>query len=331
MVASLATWPSSSTTPQCPWSVYSSRHRSAMITSSCTSLRSDSRVCWTTPGNDVIATGSSMPSRTNRGAIRSSTDRWVSATRRRRAGVRRSRRSRRWGKLIAMPPARQRAFAASRRVTHCTDGSLADARSLRAWYDPRQRVPPPLRTNICPRPIALARAGAGRTRSIGRGYGRGASSRRVVREPSRWTRVVAFIVLAGLVASGLLVLMRDGGGRAGRGDGSDERPQADTAHVAYTEAVRAVWTSRVVCLPRLGARHRAQPDAARDVARTGCDRRGRGAAAPFHHTRSCGRCERPGGRDRHVWTNRVEPHCVEHRRAGPRAAGGGRVARHNPP
>ena len=50
--------------------------------------------------------------------------------------------------------------------------------------------------------------------------------------------MVAFIVLAGLVASGLLVLMRDGGGRAGRGDGSDERPQADTAHVAYTEAVR---------------------------------------------------------------------------------------------
>src|SRR5918996_1049108 len=244
MVASLATWPSSSTTPQCPWSVYSSRHRSAMITSSCTSLRSDSRVCWTTPGNDVIATGSSMPSRTNRGAIRSSTDRWVSATRRRRAGVRRSRRSRRWGKLIAMPPARQRAFAASRRVTHCTDGSLADARSLRAWYDPRQRVPPPLRTHICPRPIALARVGAGRTRSIGRGYGRGASSRRVVREPSRWTRVVAFIVLAGLVASGLLVLMRDGGGRAGRGDGSDERPQADTAHVAYTEAVRRFGQAR---------------------------------------------------------------------------------------
>ena len=41
--------------------------------------------------------GSSMPSRTNSGAIRSSTDSRVSATSRRKAGVRRSRRMRRSG------------------------------------------------------------------------------------------------------------------------------------------------------------------------------------------------------------------------------------------
>ena len=63
--------------------------------SSCTSLRNDSRVCCTTPGSELIGAGSSMPSRTNSGAIRSSIERWVSATRRRMAGVRRSRRNRR--------------------------------------------------------------------------------------------------------------------------------------------------------------------------------------------------------------------------------------------
>ena len=69
--------------------------------SSATSLRSDSRVCCTTPGRLAIGCGSSMPSRTNSGATRSSTPSRVSATSRRRAGVRRSRRSRRWGKAIA--------------------------------------------------------------------------------------------------------------------------------------------------------------------------------------------------------------------------------------
>ena len=41
--------------------------------SSATSLRSDSRVCCTTPGSELIGCGSSMPSRTNSGATRSST------------------------------------------------------------------------------------------------------------------------------------------------------------------------------------------------------------------------------------------------------------------
>ena len=69
--------------------------------SSLTSLRSDSRVCCTTPGRLAIGCGSVMPSRTNSGATRSSTVTRVSATRRRSAGVRRSRRSRRWGKATA--------------------------------------------------------------------------------------------------------------------------------------------------------------------------------------------------------------------------------------
>ena len=70
--------------------------------SSATSLRRLSRVCCTTPGSDSMATGSSIPCRTNSGAIRSSTDRRVSATSRRRAGVRRRRRMRRSGNCIAV-------------------------------------------------------------------------------------------------------------------------------------------------------------------------------------------------------------------------------------
>ncbi len=77
----------------------------------------------------------------------------------------------------------------------------------------------------------------------GRWSGRGASSRRVVRQPSHWIRVVAFIALAGLVAGSLLVLIRDGGGQAGP-DGFDQRPQPDTAHVAYTEAMRRFGQAR---------------------------------------------------------------------------------------
>jgi hypothetical protein len=72
----------------------------------------------------------------------------------------------------------------------------------------------------------------------GRWPGSGASSRRVVHEPGRWTRVVAVIALAGLVAGCLVMLVRERGGRAGRDDRFDERTPADTAHVAYSEAVR---------------------------------------------------------------------------------------------
>jgi hypothetical protein len=90
----------------------------------------------------------------------------------------------------------------------------------------------------------LIRVGSGATEELlprqaaGRWSGRGASSRRVVYQPRRWTLVVAFIAITGLVVGGLLVSIRDGGGQAGRDDGVDERSHADAAHVAYTEAVR---------------------------------------------------------------------------------------------
>ena len=143
-VASLSTSPSGSTTPQWPWSVYSSRQRSAMSTirsprrsrelgqghlddpvrgpggrslgrpwrsgtpkstrpgtpsaaSRLPSTTSEATVCWHGPGSEGSGPARSIPSRTNSGATRSSTVRVVSATSRRRAGVRRSRRSRRTG------------------------------------------------------------------------------------------------------------------------------------------------------------------------------------------------------------------------------------------
>ena len=59
-----------------------------------TSLRRLSWVCCTTPGIDTTGSDASMPSFTKSGATRSSTLRRCSATRRRSAGVRRSRRRR---------------------------------------------------------------------------------------------------------------------------------------------------------------------------------------------------------------------------------------------
>lgn len=56
--------------------------------------------------------------------------------------------------------------------------------------------------------------------------------------------MVGFIGLTGLVAGCLLMLISDGGGQAGRDRVSDERSQPDTAHVAYTEAVRRFGQAR---------------------------------------------------------------------------------------
>ena len=58
-----------------------------------------SRVCWTTPGIEPIGCGSLMPSLMNTGSTSSRGRSEVSATRARRAGVRRSRRGRATGKL----------------------------------------------------------------------------------------------------------------------------------------------------------------------------------------------------------------------------------------
>ena len=63
-------------------------------TSFLASTRSEPTVCWDWPGREPMGTGAEIPSRTKKGAIRSSTPRVVSATIRRRAGVLRSRRSR---------------------------------------------------------------------------------------------------------------------------------------------------------------------------------------------------------------------------------------------
>ena len=64
---------------------------------SAAAFTNDSRLCWTTPGIDEIGRGSVSPSRTNTGSTsrRASTE--VSATSRRRDGVRRNRRGRTTG------------------------------------------------------------------------------------------------------------------------------------------------------------------------------------------------------------------------------------------
>jgi hypothetical protein len=92
----------------------------------------------------------------------------------------------------------------------------------------------------------LIRVGSGATEELrpreaaGGWSGLGASSRRVIRQPSNWTRVVAIIALVGLMAGGLPILMRGDGGRGGRDGASNERSQAGTAHIAYSEAVRRI-------------------------------------------------------------------------------------------
>ena len=63
-------------------------------TASAAALRSESRECWTTPGREPIGRGSVSPSLTNIGRISSAGSSRVSATSRRSAGVRRSRRGR---------------------------------------------------------------------------------------------------------------------------------------------------------------------------------------------------------------------------------------------
>src|SRR4051794_25817883 len=69
-------------------------------TASAAALRSESRVCWTTPGIDETGTGSTAPSLTNIGSTSCRGRRVVSATRRRSAGVARRRRGRCVGKPI---------------------------------------------------------------------------------------------------------------------------------------------------------------------------------------------------------------------------------------
>ena len=173
----MSTTPRSSSSPQWPWSVYSSRQRSEMRmrssprlersspSATCTipsgseapdpvgSLRegtpkrttapmpSDERrlasatreatECCTTPGIEAIGTGTSIDSRTKRGAIRSSTPSDDSATSRRMTGSRRSRRNLRAGKLMAEITAAPRA------------GPFPAPRSRVLRRDPRRCAPAP--------------------------------------------------------------------------------------------------------------------------------------------------------------------------------------------
>jgi hypothetical protein len=62
-----------------------------------------------------------------------------------------------------------------------------------------------------------------------------ASSRRVVHEPGRWTRLAALVVLVGLVAGSLLILLRDG-------DPDEPRP-AEAGH-AYATAIARLGRAR---------------------------------------------------------------------------------------
>ena len=83
--------------------------------------------------------------------------------------------------------------------------------------------------------------------------GQAASSRRVVRQPNRGSRLVALVVVAGLVAGGLLVLFRDGGGYVD----PEERRQAEAARDAYSEAVMGLGRARTFAYR--GSVHAAEP------------------------------------------------------------------------
>src|SRR5512132_1584154 len=111
---------------------------------SAASLRSDSIVCWACPGIDEIGVGSSIPSFTNNGAIRSAGRTSVSRTSSRRATVRRRRRGRCSGKLIgaSVPGATDRPAVAS------------TSNPVRATLR-RSPLPPPRRKLRHPRELLL--------------------------------------------------------------------------------------------------------------------------------------------------------------------------------
>ena len=73
--------------------------------------------------------------------------------------------------------------------------------------------------------------------------GPGASShRRVVHEPTRWTRAAAVVVLAGVLVGGLVLSL---GGRGADPDGDpDEPPPLDSPDNAYIAAVSRLGRAR---------------------------------------------------------------------------------------
>ena len=141
-----------------------------------TSLRRLSWVCWSTPGIDTTGSGASIPSFTKSGATRSSTSTRVSPTRRRNAGVRRSRRDRCSGNATQQGyrptrAVRLRIEAVRSRLMVARFGRLlacvaivVDAGAARHSQSRRRRQPPP------PQRILLVRRldrGDDRTRTCG--------------------------------------------------------------------------------------------------------------------------------------------------------------------
>ena len=109
---------------------------------SATALRSESRVCWTTPGIDAIGCGSVSPSLTNTGRTSCEACSRVSAVRRRIAGVARRRRGRMrrsvtgaprgWGSVRASPCSRPWPARRPGPVIVCSVATPASGRPRRA-------------------------------------------------------------------------------------------------------------------------------------------------------------------------------------------------------
>ena len=138
--AASACEPTGSFSPGMPNSISPPMPASA---ASCAALRSESRVCWTTPGIDEIGTGSSMPCLTNTGSTKSAGASRVCAVSRRSAGVDRSRRPRANPDVapptVTVPrlPPRPGAAAANS-ASASTSGR--DGRGLRLHVDPQPEL-----------------------------------------------------------------------------------------------------------------------------------------------------------------------------------------------